>query len=297
MDPVLRCASKDARFAFIEAEQDRFGVSKLCNHLGVSRAGFYAWLQRTPSKHDLDDEIVLEKVRTVFTESKKTYGSPRVHRRLRALDVRVGCKRVARLMRRDVLKARVDIVHPRSRWVGTAKFYCRTPNRIFKLTTSAPNQILVGDITYLMYGTTQVYLAGVLDRHTRRILGWELGHRKDLALTLKALETALHTQPPSPATIFHSDRGTEYNAYGYTDRLELAGVTPSTNRPCKVTDNAFMESFWHSLKSECYHGVKFKSEEHLRTVLNDFFHDYNNVRIHSALDYRTPIEYEKNFTK
>jgi transposase InsO family protein len=269
-------------------------VSALCRRLGVSKAGFYAWKSRPTSRHDLQDQVVLERVREVFNDSGKTYGSPRVHRRLRTLNFRVGRKRVARLMRHHLMKARVAIVHPRSRWVGTHKFYCRTPNRIHNINTSKPNQILVGDITYLMYGTTQVYLAAVLDRHTRRALGWRLGHRKDLALTVRALRAALKTQPPRPGTIFHSDRGTEYNAYAFTDTLDLAGVTPSTNRPTKVTDNAFMESFWNSLKSECYHGVKFKSEEQLRAVLRAFFRRYNNVRIHSSLDYTSPIEYERN---
>lgn len=290
MDPVLRTASKDARFQFIEAEQSRFGVKHLCERLGVSRSGFYAWRRRPVSKHHLEDEALLLRIRDVFIRSKGIAGSPVVHRRLRREGVRVGCKRVARLMRQNGLKARAATLYRRS--PGTARFFRRHPNRIVDVKTSAPNQILVADITYVKFGRTQMYLAAILDRHTRRVLAWDLAYRRDVVLTLRVLERALQAQPAAPGAIFHSDRGTEYCAYPFSRRLADARILQSTNRPKEITDNAVMESFWHSLKTECYHGHKFLTEKALRAALAEFMHDYNHDRLHSALDYRTPIEYE-----
>jgi len=295
MGPVLRGNSKDARFAFIEAEQDRFGVRYLCRELGVSTSGFYAWRKRPVSKHQVDDEALVGPITAVFAGSDSTYGSPRVHRGLRREDIRISRKRTARLMQENNLKPLAATLYRSS--PGTAVFFGRHPNRTIDATTTAPNQILVADITYVVYGKTQMYLAAILDRHTRRALAWNLGYNRDLALTLGVLDAAFKQQPPGPDTIYHSDRGAEYCAYLFNDRLSDVNVLQSTNRPGRLTDNAFMESFWHTLKTECYHGRVFTTENDLRDAFDKFFLRYNNIRMHSSLDYMSPLEYEEAITR
>lgn len=263
----------------------------MCERYGVTRAGYYAWLRRGASAHDLDDDRLSLRIRAIFDASNGTYGNPRIHAALAQAGIRVGRKRVARLMRATSLKARSARIY-RS-MPGTRRFFSAIPNQVLERKTTAPNQIWVGDVTYLKVCGQWRYLAAVLDRHSRRILGWSLGLQRDLHLTLAALNRALLRRKPAPGLVFHSDRGVEYSAYAYRARLAAQGIIQSMNRPRELTDNAFIESFWHTMKSEVIHKLTFESDAALHAVIERFIHRYNRTRLHSSLGYRSPIDYER----
>lgn len=233
----------------------------------------------------------MTRIETVYAASEGTYGSPRIWGVLRQAGLRVSRKRVARLMQEAGLRARaMGLYHPNP---GTHTFFTSVPNRIRKLKISAADQVWVGDITYLKVAGTWRYLAVVMDRYSRRIVGWCLGLHKEAKLTVCALNRALIRRRPGDGLIFHSDRGIEYAAFEFRTRLAAVGIVQSMNRPGKPTDNAHMESFFHSLKSDVIHGERFNSEEKLRARIRNYIAYYNRMRVHSALDYRSPIDFER----
>jgi putative transposase len=160
------------------------------------------------------------------------------------------------------------------------------------LLRDGPNQVWVADITYLKVGAAWRYLAVVMDRYSRRIIGWSLSASKDALLTLAALNHAVRNRRPRPGVIFHSDRGVEYAAYAFRDRLAALGFVQSMNRPREITDNAHMESFFHSMKSDTVHGFTFATAEDLAQLLRSYIPYYNGVRLHSGIGYASPIDYE-----
>jgi putative transposase len=230
------------------------------------------------------------RIQGIFEASNGTYGSPRIHMALQQAGIRVGRKRVARLMRRENLKARSARIY--RRMPGTRDFFCSVPNRIVDLETTRIDQVWVGDVTYLKSAGRWRYLAVVLDRHSRRVLGWTLGLRKDATLTLEALSRALSGRSVKRGLIFHSDRGVEYAAYTYRTRLAALGILQSMRRRRWLNDNAFMESFFHSMKAEAIHGHLFDDDQTLRSVIRQYIRRYNRTRLHSALGYCSPIDYE-----
>jgi putative transposase len=151
----------------------------------------------------------------------------------------------------------------------------------------------VGDITYLKVGALWRYLAVVMDKCSRRIVGWSFGRNKDVQLTLRALNRAVYNRRPRAGLVFHTDRGIEYAAGAFTQRIAQLGFTQSMNRPGKVTDNAFVESFFHSLKAEAFHGNRFNQDEEVAGVLRSYLPFYNRDRLHSSLNYVSPATYEQ----
>ena len=256
----------------------------------MTRSGYYAWRHRGPSEHARRDERLLGRIRAIFVASDGTYGSPRVNAALQQAGVKVGRKRVARLMRSAALKARSARIY--RRMPGTRRFFGAIPNRVLELKTSAPDQIWVGDVTYLKSGGRWSYRAVVLDRHSRRVLGWSLSSKRDLSLTLSALNSALPGRRLKPGLIFHSDRGVEYSGYAFRARLAALGITQSMKRPREITDNAFIESFFHSMKSDVIHGRTFDGQDALHETISRYVRRYNRTRLHSSLAYRSPIDYE-----
>jgi len=266
-------------------------LTLMCRVYGVSRAGYYAWRSRERSARECQNEALAAEIRTVHAQSRGTYGSPRVHQALRQRGRCVGKHRVARLMRAHGIKARVATIRYTN--PSLQRYYSGIPNRQLELKLGQPDQVWVGDITYLKVGSIYRYLAVVMDKYSRRVVGWSYGPRKDVKLTLRALNSAVRSRRPGRDLVFHTDRGIEYAAGAFKDRVAELGITQSMNRPGKVTDNAFIESFFHSMKTDVYHGRRFDHDEEIRTVLKDYLPFYNRARLHSSLDYVSPATFER----
>jgi transposase InsO family protein len=263
----------------------------MCALYGVTRGGFYAWQRREPSARLQRDTQLLEQVRQVHERSRGYYGSPRVAGQLRHEGLRVGRRRVARLMRLAGLQGRSARLYRRAK-VGQRAFFASVVHRQ-GTQPHAANQLWVGDVTYLKVAGQWRYLAAVMDRHSRRIVGWSLGPRRDAALTRQALQHAVRKRRPSPAMVFHSDRGIEYAAFEYRDQLAQLGIAQSMNRAGKMNDNAHMESFFHSMKAECLYGQTFETDAQLRRTLHSYIGFYNHQRLHSSLNYLSPAAFER----
>lgn len=266
-------------------------MSALCERHAVSRGGYYAWKQRQASEHKQQDAVLSVRVQSVFEASLGTYGSPRIHAALQQAGIAISCKRVARLMRESGLKAKASRMH-RSK-PGNHRFFLAISNKLLGHVTTAIDEVWVGDVTYLKVSGQWRYLAVVMDRHSRRVLSWRMAAHRDLTLTLSAFNLALMRRKPAAGLVFHSDRGIEYGAYGYRARLAALGIIQSMNRPKQMNDNAFMESFFHSMKTDVIHGVVFKDESTLSCLIKGYIRRYNRSRLHSALDYRSPVNYER----
>jgi putative transposase len=265
----------------------------MCRVYGVTRAGYYAWRSRGPSQRAQENASLTGQIRHVHQASRGTYGSPRVYQRLRELGVPVSENRVARLMRRLCIKGRWATLRYTS--PNLKKFFGSLPNQQYEHPAAALNQVWVADITYLKVGSIYRYMAVVMDRCSRRIIGWALGQQRNVVLTLRALNHAVAKRRPPPGLIFHTDRGIEYYANAFRERLAQLQITQSMNRPGKVTDNAFMESFFHSMKADVIHGNTFREDNQLLSVLRSYIPFYNHSRMHSSLNYVSPATYENQF--
>jgi transposase InsO family protein len=264
----------------------------MCDKLEVSRSGFYAWSTRPASDYAKREQRLRRCVQEHFEESYGVYGSPRIHALLRRQGERVSRKRVARLMRELRLKARANhIYRPRSAAVA-----CRLGigNQARERLVTGPNQVWRGDITYLKTSGGWRYLAVVIDHYSRRLLSYQLGTQRTSDLTVAALRGAIAKRRPSRGLVFHSDRGSEYGGYLYRDRLAGSGIVQSMNRPMTMTDNAHVESFFHSLKTEAIHGRRFANVAELDGAVRSYIERYNRTRIHSSLNYQSPIDYERS---
>ncbi len=263
----------------------------MCRLYEVTRAGFYAWRSRERSEHERQNEALLGRIRRVHEASRGTYGSPRVYQVLRKHGCGASENRVARVMRAHRIKARVATIRYTN--PKLQRFFDSGRNEQLGLELSGPDQVWVGDITYIKVGGVYRYLAVVMDKYSRRVLGWAYGRRKDVALTLKALNRAVRSRKPHRGLIFHTDRGIEYAAGAFKERLAELGITQSMNRPGKVTDNAYIESFFHSMKSDIVHGLTFTQDNEIESAVRGYVPFYNGTRLHSSLNYVSPATYER----
>lgn len=265
----------------------------MCRVYRVTRGGYYAWRARAPSERARQATALLEQIRAVHRASGDSYGSPRVYRSLRKTGERVGKHRVARLMRLHGIKARAARLYRAN--PAQHAFFASIPNRQLDVLADAPDRVWVGDITYLRVGDAWRYVAVVMDKCSRRVLGASSSPQKDARLTLRALNRAVRARRPAPGLVFHTDRGIEYAAHAFRARLARFGVIQSMNRPGEMNDNAHMESFFHSMKSDVIHGRSLDSPRAADRVLHEYLPFYNRVRLHSSLDYTSPAEYEARF--
>jgi putative transposase len=280
------------KYQFVAAHASEYPVTMLCRVLGLARSGYYAWRVRSHSARQKRDQQLISQIRTIFTDSHRTYGSPRVHAQLQAQGMRCARKRVARLMRHAQLQAR-----PRRRSVRTTDSRHSEPvapnllARTFQ--AEAPNRVWVCDITYLATREGWLYLAVVLDLFGRRVVGWSMQPTLERSLVLAALEHALQRRRPPPGLLHHSDRGSQYVSGEYQALLAKTQMRGSMSRKGNCWDNAAMESFFATLKAELPVSV-FDSHAAARSAVFDYIERfYNRVRLHSTLGYRSPMAYER----
>lgn len=270
--------------------QGGLSIERMCRLAGVSRAGFYRGLQeRTPVEEDMEVRSAMQQI---AVEHRRRYGYRRIAAELRRRGMRVNHKRVARMMREDNLLG----VQPRAFVVTTdsqhpLEVYLNLASRM-KLT--GINQLWVADITYLRLQREFVYLAVILDVYSRKVVGWQLDRRLAARLPIAALEKALATRQPPPGLVHHSDRGVQYACGDYVRILSQHQMIPSMSRPANPYDNASCESFMKTLKREEIYVSDYRDLERLRANVEAFIEQYyNRQRLHSALGYRTPEEFEQ----
>ena len=277
-------------------QRERFEVSVLCEVLQVSRSGYYAWAGRPASDRAKGREALVGQIRRVHAESFGTYGSPRVHAELAAQDVTAPCvNTVAKLMRQEGLRS---VAHKRfvPRTTDSAHDRPVAPNLLDRqFGADAPDRKWVTDITYVRTGEGFLYLAAVMDLCSRKIVGWSMADHLRTALCADALSMALASRKPAAGLLHHSDRGVQYAAADYARVLQKHGVTASMSRAGDCYDNAAMESFWGTLKTEWVYprGSEYRTREEARLSIFRYIECwYNRRRRHSAIGYVSPDEFE-----
>src|SRR4051812_45132329 len=273
----------------------------MCRVLGVSRSGYYDWRGRPPSKRSREDAALTKSIHEIHHRSRATYGYPRVHAELRTLGIRCSRKRVARLMRKAGLKGCLRGRRKRgtTRRDGSAMpapdLVCRN------FAAVAPNRLWVTDITYIKTEEGFLYLSFVLDAYSRRLVGWAMATHLRTELVLDALQMAIWRRKPAPGLIHHSDQGVQYTSLSFGKRLEEAGIVPSMGSVGSALDNAMAESFVATLKTELLYREEDSSwptRASARTAIFEYLESfYNRYRLHSALGYKSPVDFEEGRIK
>ena len=270
-------------------------ILTLCRRLEVSPSGYYGWQKRRvcPGPRAVADHALAQEIAQIHTGSRQTYGAPRIERELRKKGRRHGRNRIARLMQEKGLCGRQK---GRYRVQTTDSNHDQpiAPNRLAEAPkATGPDQLWAGDITYIETKEGWLYLAAILDLYSRKIVGWAMSERIDTALVLKALAMALLHRNPPANLLLHSDRGVQYASGDYRQALRKAGLIASMSRRGNCYDNATMESFWSTLKLELVYRCQFDTRSQARRQIFDYIETfYNRQRSHSALDYKSPVDFE-----
>lgn len=280
------------KYAFILSRAVAFPVALMCELLGVSRSGFYAWRNRPAPARTREDARLAVEVAAVHRRSRGRYGSPRVHAELRARGIAVSRKRVERLMREQGLSAR-----RRRRFRKTTDSKHESPiapnllQRDFE--ADAPNEVWVTDVTCVWTQEGWLFLAVILELYARRVVGWATSGTNDTHLALAALEMAVTARKPAPGLVHHSDRGSPYASADYRRALAENGIIASMSRKGDCCDNAVAESFFSTLKGERIHRERYETCARALASIGEFIESfYNPERRHSKLSYLSPIEFE-----
>jgi transposase InsO family protein len=272
-----------------------YSILSLCENLEVSRSGYYDWQQRriVPGPRALENAALSRDIQEIHEKSRQTYGSPRILSELRKKGKHHGRNRVARLMQEQELCGRQQ---GRYRVQTTDSDHDEpiAPNRLAEAAKpGAPNQIWVQDITYIQTREGWLYLAAILDLYSRKIVGWAMSERIDAALVLKALAMALLHRNPPKNLLCHSDRGVQYASADYRAALARAGLIASMSRKGNCYDNAFIESFWSTLKMDLVYRCDFATRQDACQQIFDYIEVfYNRQRSHTALDCLSPVDFE-----
>jgi putative transposase len=271
-----------------------YPIRAMCRVLGVSASGYYAWAEREPSARAISDAALLEQITAIHEKSRGTYGVPRVHAELKAEGIHVGRKRVARLMREAGL---VGASRRKGCWTTRRDRDARpAPDLVERnFRAEAPDRLWVADITYVPTWTGFLFLAVVLDAFSRRIVGWAMANHLRTELILDALNMAIGRRRPQDV-IHHSDQGCQYTSIAFGARCREAGVRPSMGSIGDCFDNALCESFFATLECELLARHKFQSQAQATPIVFEFIEGwYNTHRRHSALDYQSPLNYERRY--
>jgi putative transposase len=273
-----------------------YGIKECCEALRVSRSGYYQWKKAEPSQRVRAEAELVEQIKEVFEANKGRYGSPRVSQALRQDGIECGENRVARLMRENELAARgKKAFRPRTTVPGKGT----APNLIKDLEPSGVDQIWVSDITYIATMEGWLYLAVILDLFSRKVVGWKLGETLEAELVETALANALMMRAPDRGLYFHSDRGSQYSSQAVRKPLSVIGANLSMSAQGNCYDNAKAEAFFSTLKTECFPPNQlFGSKALARREIFEYIEVYyNNRRLHSALGYQTPHQFEASYSE
>jgi putative transposase len=281
------------KYRLIDAEKPHHAVSRLARALGVSRSGYHAWRHRRPSARCLADAALAERIEAIHEATDGIYGAPRIHAELSdAHAIRVGRKRVARLMRRLGIEGVAAQRRPRNRPCGMEA--PAAPDLVKRdFTATAPNQLWVADITYVPTWEGWLFLAVVIDAFSRRCVGWSMRNDLRAELVVDALGMAITRRKPADGVVHHSDRGSQYASLAFGATLRDSGVLASMGSRGDAYDNAAAESFMATIKKELIYRKTFKTRNAARLAIFDYIERfYNPLRRHSTLGQKSPIDYE-----
>jgi putative transposase len=269
-----------------------YNICELCRALGVSRSGYYAWQGRGPGPRAQQNQLLRSKLKELFDGNRRVYGSPRLTVSLRKEGLRCSRNRVARHMRALGLRARQKKAF-KPRTTDSHHPHPIAPNRLAGTKAQAPNEVWVSDITYVSTQQGWVYLAGVMDLCSRKIVGWATANHLQSSLVKEAMNQAIANRSPGPGLLSHSDRGVQYASGDYRQLLEKISSVPSMSAAGCCYDNAAMESFWSTLKTEWLHDKDFRTLREAELAIFDYIETfYNPRRLHSALGYQSPVDFE-----
>lgn len=280
------------RFAFIDSEKATMSLPHLCRLAGVSVSGYYAWKHRVPSRRQFDDMILLAHIRDRFSRARQSYGSPRIYAQLCEDGISVGRHRVARLMHENGLKARQRTRFKRT--TDSRHDQPIAPNLLDQdFTCDGPDQKWGADISYIWTAEGWLYLAIVVDFYSRRIVGWDIGERMTKELPIHALKKAVALRNPALGLIHHSDRGSQYASHDYRKVLKDHDILASMSGKGNCYDNAMVETVFKTIKSELIWMSVFQTRKQAIKAIGEYINGfYNPVRKHSALGYKSPIQFE-----
>ena len=277
------------RYRFVEQERYRYTVKLLCRVMQVSRSGFYTWRGRPESDRAKQDKELTERITSIHSNSRSTYGAPRIHAELQEQGTRCGRKRVARLMRLAGLQGKIKGAAKR----GRSKVAVPEANNLLSdFSVAKPNAVWFSDITYLRTREGWLYLAIILDAYSRKVVGWAMKERLTTNLTLDALDMAYQRRNPPHGLVHHSDRGGQYLSSAYQKKLKSMGALPSTSGNC--LENAVAESFFATFKTEEVQDQPYATKVQARLCVFDYLEVfYNRQRRHSSLNYHSPNKFEE----
>jgi len=281
------------RYRFIQAEKAHYPVNILCQVLRVARSGFYAWCRRPPSARAQQNQWLVTHIRACYQECRGRYGSPRLHREWHARGIHAGRHRVARLMRIDGIRSICRRRAHRPSAISTRAVLAANALQRDLMATQ-PNQKWAGDITYVATQEGWLYVAVLLDLYSRRVVGWAMASQVTTELTGAALRMALQQRHVSTGLLHHSDRSCQYTASAYQQQLRACGIRCSMSRPGNCWDNAVVESFFATLKTELVYHRRYATRQEAKTEIFEYLEGfYNRQRRHSTLGYLSPREFER----